>query len=384
MKVFQSLFAGGMVAAALAACGGGGSGSTSSVVQPPVKSTPIAVQRSSYENKIAAGKALGPITMPPKYGDAAAFADFMQNGTYSVVTHTLEYDVNKPVGVATPGHIYFYQYVNGVWQDKTSQLLSSNVGCIHPRKAIVADFNGDGKPDVFFACHGFDAAPFSGEQQRVLLSQADGTYKHVALPIVAYGHGGSAADVNANGYADIVVTDTSVAGQPIYLVNNKDGTFTKDLDRVPQAVKKFPCFTGSMCTYGIYSTEFIDFNKDGKYDLWIGGAIHPADIGNIDSEIFINPGSNIFTSVAPKVIQTSLTDGGTLDVVFENNNIYQLYTLNYGGVKIEKIDYATNTATTIYTHTGPFSNGSNWFPWIIPYNNTIRAMNPIYPVSVPF
>jgi hypothetical protein len=43
--------------------------------------------------------------------------------------------------------------INGAWVDQTSRLLTDTTGCLHPRKAIVADFNGDDVPDVFIACH---------------------------------------------------------------------------------------------------------------------------------------------------------------------------------------------------------------------------------------
>ena len=73
-------------------------------------------------------------------------------------------------------------------------------GCIHPRKAIVADFNGDGRPDIFVACHGYDATPFPGEANKVVLSQPNGTYvTSNASADVGFHHGAAAADLNGDG-----------------------------------------------------------------------------------------------------------------------------------------------------------------------------------------
>src|SRR4051794_18379186 len=115
------------------------------------------VRASSYQNKNEVGSA--PVTLPESL-NAFALADFFQDGTSSLVTHTLEYNPADSSTYGVHGHIHFYKSSMGAWVDQTSVLLSDTTGCIHPRKAVVADFNRDGKPDVYFACHGVDAAPF--------------------------------------------------------------------------------------------------------------------------------------------------------------------------------------------------------------------------------
>jgi hypothetical protein len=356
---------------------------------------PMQLYKSSYENKMAAGNVLGPQILPvPVYNTPYAFADFLQNGTYTMVVSILEYDLNKPISQASNGHIHFYQHISGKWSDITSILLSDNTGCIHPRKAMVADLNGDGKPDVVFACHGYDNSPSlglppPGEQQRVLLSQVDGTYKNVLLPITAYAHGGSVADVSGNGYADIIYTDTSIRKEPFYLVNNQNGTFTENANRTPQATKKFTCFTAATCEYSIYSMDFVDFNADGKYDLWIGGSIHPADSNgfnnSINAAIFYNTGNNIFTNVNPTKLPTSFTSGASLDVIFIAGKVIMLNTLDYSGVSIDVVNITDMTLTTPYTHTGGYANTTwmTWIPWINIFNGNIVASDAIFQLSVP-
>ena len=45
---------------------------------------------------------------------------------------------------------------------------------IGPRKIVVADFNGDGWPDIFIADFGLDASPFPGNHNWLLLSARAG------------------------------------------------------------------------------------------------------------------------------------------------------------------------------------------------------------------
>lgn len=61
---------------------------------------------------------------------------------------------------------------------RDTALLANNVGCTFPTKAIVADFNHDGKPDVFVACRGLGATAFVGEKSAVLLSRPDKELEH--------------------------------------------------------------------------------------------------------------------------------------------------------------------------------------------------------------
>ena len=93
----------------LTACGGGGS-TPPPDNKNPVASSPIPVLTSSFENEMAAAKILGPQNLPLEWkpcGDrincgeavapAIAFADFMRDGTYSMIIHSMEYIVIGPL-----------------------------------------------------------------------------------------------------------------------------------------------------------------------------------------------------------------------------------------------------------------------------------------------
>lgn len=344
----------------------------------------IPVQKSSYQNKMAAGNALGSQNTNNS-GDAVAFADFFQDGTYSMVTNSLVYNPQDPNNNKTLGSIQFWKKIGDEWVDQTSKLLKDTTGCLHPRKAIVADFNGDGIPDVFIACHGSDAPPFPGEYQHVLLSQTDGTYKNSIIPITCYCHGASAADMNNNHFADIVVADPGINKQPYYLMNNKNGTFTPDYTRMPKATEPEVVKCAVACGLQIYSIELIDFAKTGRYDVWFGGNANDPNTG-FRSSIFTNPGSNIFQNAA-RTILPAIVDNNynlPLDILFVDGNIYQMVIRNlYDGQAIQKINYATFAQSTIYSHTGAYPNGGTWFDWMIFSNGKIRALSSTFNVEVP-
>jgi hypothetical protein len=312
------------------------------------------------------------------YGNTFALADFLGTGRDALVVHTLLYDPTKPSTFGDYGKIYFFEKnASGSWIDRTAAILANNVGCLHPRKAVVADFNNDGRPDVFFACHGADAPPFSGEAPHVLLSQPDGTYSNVTLPVTCYCHGASAADVNGDGYPDVLLVDPSVAGQPYFLLNNGDGTFASDKSRLP------PLVVGKQ----IYTAELIDFSGSGQYDVFLAGnepgttAYHSSEQGPV---VLPNDGTGHFISTAPLDLMVGLGYGLALDIVFTGPNIYLLkvnpgYTAN----QIQRIAYPGLTGNTIFTSSRAYPNGWTWVDWIIPYQGTIMSENAAFGLVVP-
>lgn len=367
-----------LIAVLLTACGGGGGGSAPTSAQqtaPSAPASPLKVQASSYENKVAAANAIGPQALPSEViaSNAVAFADFFQDGTYSMVTMScgdVSCYVNGQAGNGQPGTIRFYKNVGGQWVDHTSDILANNVGCLHPRKAIVADFNNSKKPGVFFACSGTDHA-YSGEESVILLPQANGQYAVSVVPGVGYFHSASAADFNGTGYADIVVVDPFKAMTPYFLKNNGDGTFTKDTTRLPNLTK----YKGA-APYGaqIYTAELIDFNHTGKYDLFLGGTAADGG-GDWNPTIFKNNGDNTYSTTNVETLPHDSQYALCLDILYVNGAIYttnvQLNSSNsgYGYSDIEKNGSAT------WKGNAPFASKQTWINWIIPYNGLIDSMD---------
>jgi uncharacterized protein (TIGR03437 family) len=137
----------------------------------------------------------------------------------------------------------------------------------------VADFNGDGKPDI---------AAASGSLW-VLLSSGGGNFK---TPVsISLGSGVSAdglavGDLNGDGKQDLVVGDFNGSG--IYvLLGNGDGTF--------QAPVHYP--VGGKVT----SIAIADFNGDGKPDIAVCGASY--NTGAI-AGVLLGNGNGTFQAIA--------------------------------------------------------------------------------------
>jgi hypothetical protein len=345
----------------------------------------ILVKASSYENKAAAMAAIGPTAMPTLdngeiIGGVVAFADFLQDGSYTMVAASANFSREYTDEHGTPNRpskVHFFQMVNGMWSDISARLLSDQTGCISARKAIVADFNGDGKPDVFLACHGYDAEPFPGEFQRMLLSTSTG-YQNIEIAVNCYCHGAAAADFAGNGYADILLADQMVAKTPYFLINNRDGSFHADKTR----------FGPELMLKQIWTAELIDTTGTGRFDAFLAGADPIGDGYQIAPTIFRNDGKNSFhTALSSIQMAPSANDkfghGVTLDAIFDRDNVYLLRTFNYAAMSFQKTNVTTGVSSEIYAHSGsyhPTQNTQNWywFPWIGFANNQVVATDAFY------
>lgn len=253
-------------------------GAGGSVTQSATLVVPMPVLATSYMNAKDTG--IGAQDMPystsfrSKEAVTAGhqFADFFQEGEYSMLAASNVFDAVGEYGSTTVGKIFFFKKVGTSWVDKTSDLLSDQTGCISPRKVVVADFNGDKKPDAFIACHGIDGkvppGQEEGETSRFIMSQPDGRYTNTATNFKCYCHGASAADFSGAGYADLVITDTVHDRLPTLLINNRNGTFSKDNSGLSLETVAVINNIARL----IYTVEFVDVDGDGILDLFVAGA----------------------------------------------------------------------------------------------------------------
>ena len=174
---------------------------------------------------------------------------------------------------------------SGGFVDGTATLFPGGAPkAVHPREIVTADFNGDGRPDVFIADHGYDAAPFPGSKNVLLLSGPSGTLvdASASLPqITDFSHSATAADIDKDGDIDLYVGNLAGANGsgPYILLNNGLGGFTKPSDLLPASLE-FEHHPTSL---------FVDADHDRDPDLVLGSDV------NAPARLLINDGSGHFS-----------------------------------------------------------------------------------------
>lgn len=349
-----------LTVAMLAGCGGGGGDTDTPSTTTPVVSLPSpTLFETSYANFKSNG--LTPRTLPSGDNTMRAYGDFAGNGRFDLFRAIITYDVSQPVAQATPSRFEFYsQQADGSYALNTT-LLANADGCIHPRKAIVADFNKDNRPDVFVACHGYDATPFPGETSKVVLSQSDGSYLiSDASSDVGFNHGASAADLNGDGFIDVVVVNNFETNRAYTLLNDGTGHFVRETtSRLPASIQNGGNF---------YSVELVDMDEDGKLDLLLGG--HELDTPVASTSIFLNPGSNDFSAVTPITVPAVANEGVVFDFTVtgtgSNRTLWVLRTSGgdgtfYQSKTVQKVSYPAMTSSVVLNE-----RPAQWIPWLIP------------------
>ncbi len=177
--------------------------------------------------------------------------------------------------------------------DITRQLFGPGAlpSSINPSEILSGDFNRDGHPDIFVAAFGYDTAPFSGETNLLLISNADGTYtdRSATLPQTPdESYSASIGDINGDGNLDLFVNNWGGNGAPVgpyFLMGRGDGTFTQKITGLPSAIGWRPQ------DEKFATCLLVDLDGDTSLDLVLG--ITPNPSGH--SIVLFNDGTGDFT-----------------------------------------------------------------------------------------
>jgi hypothetical protein len=223
----------------------------------------------------------------PEYGTlwavAAAFLDFDRDGDLDLfVSNYCVWDPSTEPRCGTPGwpdycHPRNYPSLpNSLFRNEGDGTFTDVSGPSGIRKVVgkgmglgVADYDGDGWVDVFVAN--------DTEPNCLFHNLGDGTFEEIALRAgVAYpeaghplsGMGADARDIDDDGWPDIFLAALRLETMPVY--RNEGGNTFTDLTHRSGAAS-------SMLAHSGWANGIVDFNNDGRKDLFVsaGGVMDP-------------------------------------------------------------------------------------------------------------
>ena len=126
--------------------------------------------------------------------------------------------------------VKIFENQNGSFVTASGQTTAT---LFHPiNTVVVADFNNDGRQDVFIGDAGKDSVPFPGGQNRILIQNSSGVLvdeTDTRLPIrLDYTHGMAIGDIDNDGDIDIYLANitSQTSYSPGFLINDGSGHFT--------------------------------------------------------------------------------------------------------------------------------------------------------------
>ena len=288
--------------------------------------------------------------------NAIAYLDIDLDGDDDIFVSTIWYEspyLRENVQ-RIPAEIYLNNG-DGTYTYDMSMIDGEIPSFVHSRKAVVSDFNGDFRPDLFVVDHGYDAMPFPGESPWLLLSNPDGSYSTNYLgEFVGFHHSASAGDLDQDGDVDVFVTGFDL----LILLNDGNGKF---FDGTAQ-------FSNELKNIGRLNTsEIYDIDLDGKLDIIAACEC----LENKGAKIWLGPdyrqvidirGMEPFTTIVD-ILPANIDSDSDTEIVL---SITGSGSNNYKGAMIEMVTFSISDESLSYeTLYEEAPTGNNlWIPWL--------------------
>jgi len=192
--------------------------------------------------------------------DPIAIGDFSGDGLVDVMASKTKW-VNGEPTIERQSIYIFINQGNGRFIENSESIFDGELPTVlHPRKIIIGDFNGDDYIDAFVADTGYDAYPFPGDTDTLILSISSGKYETKIIHPNIYTHGATSVDIDNDGDIDLIYADSGT-GSLFLMDNDGAGNFSES----------------TLMTIGggkIYTIEAIDVDGDGCVELLTGGNEH--------------------------------------------------------------------------------------------------------------
>lgn len=268
--------------ATLTACGGGGGGNATSLpVTPDATQIATVTINSAIESELSLNNsqnddlahdilALGDVN-GDGYDDILIGVARLEKGTWNSINRTV-----KPI-------LLTYNPISNAYEVSQSfKSVASNH--VYPRQGSIADFDGDGRNDIFVGDTGVDGGSYDcGNQNSLVLNKASGMVNASNLlpQVHDYSHGFITADFNADGKNDLFVLNSpwvnksncNVAGVTYrnrsYLLS---GSSFSELSLSTQGTDAVQLgLTEQFFNDPLLIAGAADLNKDGFADVVFGG-----------------------------------------------------------------------------------------------------------------